>query len=125
VAYTSDESGDNEIYVTTFPGAAGKWQVTRGGGTEPRWSRDGKELFFLQTGNQIMAAPVLSGETFRIGTPTLLFVARAREPLSSTDEMTYDVTPDAKRFLVNEPIKNANAPPIHVVFNLQSMLQEK
>jgi eukaryotic-like serine/threonine-protein kinase len=125
VAYTSDESGDNEIYVTTFPAATGKWQVTRSGGNEPRWSRDGKELFFLQTGNQIMAVPVLSGETFRIGTPTPLFVARAREPISSTDEMTYDVTPDGKRFLVNEPIKNANAPPIHVVFNLQSMLKEK
>jgi Tol biopolymer transport system component len=45
VAYASNESGDWEIYVTTFPTAAGKWQVSRGGGTEPRWRGDGKEIF--------------------------------------------------------------------------------
>lgn len=44
-AYASNESGDGEVYVTTFPGAAGKWQISRGGGTEPRWRGDGKELF--------------------------------------------------------------------------------
>ena len=47
VAYASDESGNWEIYVTTFPGAAGKWQVSRGGGSEPRWRGDGKEIFYL------------------------------------------------------------------------------
>ena len=47
VAYASNESGDWEIYVTTFPGAAGKWQVSRGGGTEPRWRGDGKEIFYI------------------------------------------------------------------------------
>ena len=49
VAYASDESGDWEIYVTSFPGAAGKWQVSRGGGTEPRWRGDGKEIFYHRT----------------------------------------------------------------------------
>ena len=47
VAYASDESGAWEIYVTSFPGAAGKWQVSRGGGTEPRWRGDGKEIFYI------------------------------------------------------------------------------
>src|SRR5262249_25279903 len=47
VAYQSNESGDWEIYVTTFPTAAGKWQVSRGGGTQPRWRADGKELFYI------------------------------------------------------------------------------
>jgi hypothetical protein len=72
-----------------------------------------------------MVAPVLPGDSFRIGTPTPLFVARAREPISSSDIFTYDVTSDGKRILVNEPIKNANAPPLHVVFNAASLLKEK
>ena len=47
VAYASNESGDWEVYVTTFPAATGKWQVSRGGGTEPRWRGDGKEIFYI------------------------------------------------------------------------------
>ena len=62
VAYASDESGNWEIYVTSFPGAAGKWQVSRGGGTEPRWRGDGKEIFYIAPSGMLMAVPV-NGES--------------------------------------------------------------
>src|SRR5271155_4515738 len=55
VAYASNESGDWEIYVTTFPTAAGKWQVSQGGGTEPRWRGDGKEIFYIGAGSTLTA----------------------------------------------------------------------
>ena len=58
VAYASDESGNWEIYVTTFPGADGKWQVSRGGGTQPRWRGDSKEIYYEETSGILMAVPV-------------------------------------------------------------------
>src|SRR5260370_10577081 len=73
VAYASDESGNWEIYVTTFPGAVGKWQVSRGGGTEPRWRGDGKQLFYLGPTGTLTAGPVSTLATFstRKATPVL------------------------------------------------------
>ena len=58
VAYASNESGDWEVYVTTFPTAAGKWQVSRGGGTEPRWRGDGKEIFYIGRQEHAYGRPV-------------------------------------------------------------------
>ncbi len=65
LAYTSNESGANEVYVRPFPGAAGaRWQVSTGGGAQPRWSPDGRELFFLDGTAHLMAAQVRPGATF-------------------------------------------------------------
>jgi Tol biopolymer transport system component len=85
VAYASDESGTWEIYVTSFPGAAGKWQVSRGGGTEPRWQGDGKEIFYIAPSGMLMAVPVNGESIFATGTPAPLFQIRGRAPISSTD----------------------------------------
>jgi serine/threonine protein kinase len=117
VAYASDESGDWEIYVTTFPGAAGKWQVSRGGGTEPRWRGDGKEIFYLGPKGMLTAVPVSSEGTFSTGTPTPLFQIHARAPISSTDLYSYDVSKDGKRFLVNRYVKPEYVAPLNVVLN--------
>src|SRR5262249_15477715 len=57
IAYTSNESGGPEVYVRAFPGPAGKWQVSTGGGTNPIWSPDGRELFY-RAGSRLMAAPL-------------------------------------------------------------------
>jgi eukaryotic-like serine/threonine-protein kinase len=73
VAYASDESGAWEIYVTSFPGATGKWQVSRGGGTEPRWRGDGKGIFYLAPSGMLMAAPVNAKSDFATGSPAALF----------------------------------------------------
>jgi len=114
VAYASNESGDWEIYVTTFPGAVGKWQISRGGGTEPRWRADAKEIYYLGPTGMLMSAPVDAGETFASGTPAPLFQVRGRAPISSTDLFTYDVSKDG-RFLVNEYVKPQHVAPLTIV----------
>jgi eukaryotic-like serine/threonine-protein kinase len=117
VAYASDESGEWEIYVTTFPGAAGKWQVSRGGGTEPRWRGDGKEIFYLGAGGTLMAVPVSSDGSFSASNPTPLFRSQLRAQVSSTDLFTYDVTKDGMRFLVNRYAKPQQVAPLRIVLN--------
>ena len=117
VAYASDESSDSEIYVTSFPGANGKWQVSRGGGSEPRWRGDGKELLYIAPGGMLMAAPVAVESTFATGTPSPLFQIHGRAPISSTDVFTYDVTKDGKRFLVNRYVKPEHIAPLTIVLN--------
>jgi Tol biopolymer transport system component len=117
LAYASDESGNWEIYVTTFPGTAGKWQVSRGGGNEPRWRGDGKEIFYLGPNGMITAVPVSSQGGFATGTPTPLFQFHGRAAISSTDAFSYDVTKDGKRFLVNRYVKPEKITPLTVVLN--------
>jgi len=74
VAYASNETGKWEIYVTSFPDARGKWQVsTGGGGEQPRWRGDGKELVYLSSDGKVMAAPVTAGANFDAGTPGRAF----------------------------------------------------
>jgi Tol biopolymer transport system component len=117
VAYASNESGDWEIYVTNYPGGSGKWQVSRGGGTEPRWRGDGKEIFYLGPKGTLMAVPVVAAETFSTGAPTPLFQFHGRAPVSSTDLFTYDVAKDGNRFLINRYVKPDNIPPLTIVLN--------
>jgi len=117
VAYASNESGDWEIYVTNFPGAAAKWQVSRGGGTEPRWRGDGKEIFYLGPKSMLTAVSVSADGTFSTGTPVPLFQVHGRAPISSTDLYTYDVAKDGKRFLVNQYLKPDHIAPLTIVLN--------
>ncbi len=117
VAYASNESGDWEIYVTTYPGAAGKWQVSRGGGIEPRWRGDGKEIFYIGPKSTLTAVPVNREGTFSSGTPMPLFQFHGRTPVSSTDLFTYDVAKDGKRFLVNRYARPEHIAPLNVVLN--------
>jgi dipeptidyl aminopeptidase/acylaminoacyl peptidase len=120
VAYASDESGSWEIYVTSFPGAAGKWQVSRGGGSEPRWRGDGKEIFYIAPNGMLMAVPVDAQSVFATGTPMPLFQVHGRAPISSTDVFTYDVAKDGKRFLVNRYVKPEHVAPLTILLNAAS-----
>jgi eukaryotic-like serine/threonine-protein kinase len=117
VAYASNESGDWEIYVTAFPTAAGKWQVSRGGGAEPRWRGDGKEIFYIGAGSTLTAVPVSGAGTFAAGNPTPLFRTQLRAQVSSTDQFSYDVSRDGQRFLVNRYAKPAQVAPLHIILN--------
>jgi eukaryotic-like serine/threonine-protein kinase len=101
VAFASNESGRYELYVARFERPAEKWRVSTAGGTQPRWRRDGRELFYLAPGNQLMAVAVRPGETFESGAPSLLFKIDL-DKLNSGGEMgnDYDVTADGQRFLV-------------------------
>src|SRR3984957_1957760 len=124
VAYASNESGDWEIYVTTYPTAAGKWQVSRGGGTEPRWRGDGKEMFYIGAGSTLMAVPVTSDGTFAAGNPTPLFRTQFRAQVSSTDQFSYDVTKDGQRFVVNRYAKPVQVAPLHIILNATAELRK-
>ena len=115
VAYASDESGNWEIYVTSFPAAAGKWQVSRGGGTEPRWRGDGGEIYYLGPNGMLMAVSVNGASAFVSGTPTPLFQVYGRAAISSTDVFTYDVAKDGKRFLVNRYVKPEHVAPLTIL----------
>ncbi len=98
VAYTSDESGRFEVYVRSFPEPAGKVQVSLTGGTEPRWSRDGRELFY-RNGDQMMVARVSSQPAFTVLQRAELF--RGSFP-SNPYFAQYDVAPDGQHFLVTQ-----------------------
>ncbi|MBV9574129.1 MAG: serine/threonine-protein kinase [Acidobacteriales bacterium] len=120
VAYASNESGDWEIYVTTFPGGEGKWQISRGSGTEPRWRGDGKEIFYIGQSGMMMAATVSTDGTFSSGTPASLFPVRGRAFISSTDTFTYDVAKDGQRFLVNRYLSSEHPNPLTIILNATS-----
>ena len=122
VAYSSSESGKWEIYVTSFPDARGKWQVSSGGGTQPRWRGDGKELFYLSPDDKLMGVPVKTGANFDAGTPVALFQAYPRETVAATSEQFfYDVSRDGQKFLINTQLKSAITP-MSVVLNWPSKL---
>jgi Tol biopolymer transport system component len=123
VAYSSNESGRSQVYVVPFPGPGGKYQISTEGGQQPRWRRDGKELFFLSPGKKLMAVSIRAGANLEFGEPTVLFQTRAREPLSSEEVFTYDVSPEGQRFLINENLEQANPPPVNIVLNWTSELQ--
>jgi Tol biopolymer transport system component len=118
VAYASDESGQWEVYVSTFPAGVGKWQVSRGGGTEPRWRADGKEIFYLGPSGIINTVPVSEEDTFSTGQPEPLFPFHGRAPISSTDIFSYDVTSDGSKFLVNRYLKPDHVNPLTIVLHV-------
>jgi serine/threonine-protein kinase len=97
LAYTSDESGENEVYVTAYPGPGGKWQVSRGGGELALWRADGRELYYLGP-DHVMAVPVETGDAFRNDTPVALFELPDIVRVDWIDQI-YDAAPDGQRFL--------------------------
>ena len=124
IAYASNETGTMEIYVSPFPSVNGKWQVSTGGGQEPKWRGDGKELFYLSSDGKIMAAPVTSGASFEAGPPVALFQTHRRQPMSSQDTFSYDVSQDGQRFLVATRLDEANAAPLSIVLNWASAMEK-
>jgi Tol biopolymer transport system component len=121
VTYFSTESGRPEVYVVPFPGPGGKWQVSAGGGTWPRWGRDGKEIFYRSPDNRIMSAEMKHGNnSFEIGTARALF--ETRPYLTRTP--TFDVSPDSQRFLVTYSLMQGNVS-IALVENWDSELRNK
>ena len=98
VAYRSDESGRDEVFVRPYPGPGPKWQISTEGGDEPCWSRSGRELFYLQKDKEtkMMIVDVETKPTFRAGRPRTLFEWRYVE----SGINSYDVAPDGTRFLM-------------------------
>jgi serine/threonine protein kinase/Tol biopolymer transport system component len=124
VAYASSETGNWEVYVSPFPGFGSKWQVSRGGGEEPRWRRDGKELFYLAPDGRLMAADVRTAAGFEVGSPIAVFLTHPRQPISAMDFFSYDVTPDGQKFLVNTRVDVSNSAPLSVILNWSSEMEK-
>ena len=116
VAYVSNESGQNEVYVLPFPEGEGKSTVSSNGGRQPRWSRDGKELLYVE-GNTFVAVSVSTSPSFAVGSATPLFEHHGLRPAVSAQ---YDVSADGQRFLVAEFVglgRETSESSIHVVEN--------
>jgi eukaryotic-like serine/threonine-protein kinase len=124
VAYSSNENGRWEVYVTSFPEAHGKWQVSNAGGEQPRWRSDGKELFYLSPDGKMMSVPVTTGGNFDPGTPIALFQANPRELLATSEQFTYDVSEDGQRFLINTQMKQTETVPMSVMLNWTAKLNK-
>ncbi len=102
IAYASDDSGRWEVYVQSFPELGAKRAISSGGGSEPQWRRDGRELFYVTPDGTLMTVNVMAGATLQAGRPTPLF----RTSIPITGEMNsrrnhYVASPDGQRFLVN------------------------
>jgi protease II len=107
LAYQSDESGRPEVYVVSYPGGAGKWQISTSGGIEPCWSRDGNELFFLSSDGRLMTVPTPAGASFNPGNPQALFrVATEQSPRRNV----YCPSADGKKFLFLVPAGQNETP---------------
>jgi serine/threonine protein kinase/Tol biopolymer transport system component len=124
MAYASNETGNWEIYVSPFPGVNGKWQVSSGGGQEPRWRQDGKELFYVSAEGKMMAVTVTTGASFKAGSPVALFQTHRRQPVSSQDQFSYDVSEAGQRFLIITKVDEANAAPLSVLLNWASDIEK-
>lgn len=109
IAYASDESGQFDIYVDTFPKPGSRVRVTTAGGTEPRWRGDGREIYFRR-GTEVHAVAIAGKE---VGTSARLFDAGATI-------RAYDVTADGKRFLLNLPVSRSPPRAATLVVNWQS-----
>jgi eukaryotic-like serine/threonine-protein kinase len=123
MAYGSDESGRWEIYLQPIPATGGKWLVSNGGGTQPRWRRDGKELFYLSSDLKIMSVDVALGKTPELSAPKALFPVRIVQNAIGTDE--FVVTPDGQRFLATAATSSSAGQPLTVVLNWQEDLKKK
>jgi Tol biopolymer transport system component len=98
LAYASNESGQFQVYVRPFPSPDRSWPVSTQGGTQPRWNRDGKELFY-RIGNKMMVVDVTTSPDLALSTPRLLFEQRYAYGVSVTTP-NYDVSPDGQRFVM-------------------------
>src|SRR5262249_25601161 len=120
MAYTSDESGQSEVYVRPFPAGEGQWRISVAGGEQPRWRGDGKELFFLAANGKMMAVAVRavseSKSIFEPEAARALFDAHL-----APGGQEYDVGADGNRFLLNSV---AFAPLLNVVLNWDAGLKK-
>jgi dipeptidyl aminopeptidase/acylaminoacyl peptidase len=124
VAYATNETGDWEVYVSSFPDANSKWQVSRGGGEEPRWREDGKELFFVSPDGKLMASQVKLGASFEETAPVPLFQTRRRQKISSQDVFTYAVALNGTKFLFNTLMDQNEVPPLTIIRNWNANLEK-
>jgi Tol biopolymer transport system component len=114
VVYVSNESGRNEIYARSFPGQGGKWQVSAGGGSDPHFSADGREIFYRAPDQKVMAVDVKAGAGFETGVPKALFLGRFQP---ATARNRFVPAGDGQRFLIVAPLGRDAMAPTTIVLN--------
>jgi eukaryotic-like serine/threonine-protein kinase len=125
LAYVSDESGTNEVYVRRFPSADGKTRISLNGGNEPRWDGQGRELFYLTPDARLMAVTVNLGSNAQIGSTTALFKTRTGQARNSGFDVNFTVTRDGQRFLISTLIGGASAASTTIVLNWAAALDRR
>jgi Tol biopolymer transport system component len=122
MAYVSDENAHPQVYVRSFPDGEFKAQISTGGGAQPEWRRDGRELFYIAPDNTLMSVDVqASNGSLRASAPRALFTANVQQ--GQTIRNQYGVSPDGKRFLILSAV-NANFSPIVAVLNWRSLIKQ-
>ena len=113
------------MYIQNFPEPGGKRQVSTDGGVQPRWRRDGRELYYIANDRMLMAVPIRAGSTLEIGRPEVLFETHTVAGVSRSPSLRqqYDVSPDGQRFLLNVPSEETTSP-ITVVLNWTAGLKQ-
>ncbi len=128
ILYVSDESGRNEVYLTTFPGAEGKGQVSADGGTTPRWGARGDRIFYVQSEDRdrrLVEVPVAHDPAIRLGAPRNLFGARDAG-LDLSDNARFDVASDGERFLMIKTLRpEGERPTLVLVDNWMAEFRER
>jgi hypothetical protein len=122
IAYASNETSQTNVYVQTFPGTSGKYQISRDGGSQPVWRADGKELFYLAADGTLMAVAI-DATVHVAGVPQALFVTTA--PIFNSSQSQYAAAKDGKRFLINAIPQQSRAAPLTVVLNWQEELKQR
>jgi Tol biopolymer transport system component len=127
VAFVSDESGRDEVYVGSFPEPRGKFQISTAGGQYPRWGqgdgRNKREIFYSSLDGQVMAVSVQLGtDSLTASAPVELFSLSGADLNSA--RIPFDVTPDGQRFLVREATERARQP-LHLIVNWPALLKKR
>jgi len=118
MAYQSTESGRDEVYVRPFPNVdGGRWQLSSGGGTNPLWAHNSRELFYVDPEGRIVAVPIQLDSGFSAGSPRVIVDRPFAAALRGFGARMYDVSPDGQRFLLVKPVDGAQqkAPPPQII----------
>jgi dipeptidyl aminopeptidase/acylaminoacyl peptidase len=119
IAYVSDESGVSDVFIQSFPVPGSKRQVSTAGGKEPKWRRDGKELFYLAPDRSLMAVEVTTGQGLDVSVPKVLFHTHASD---ADGRNRYAVSRDGQRFLIESRVNHPASTSITVVLNWPTVL---
>jgi hypothetical protein len=115
LAYFSDESGRSEVYVTAFPGPGGKWQLSNGGGGNPSWSADGKQLYYTNV-DKLMVVAIQNADTFQFGAPTAL-------PIHVSEFAALGPVAPGEKFPALKALSGGQQHPQEVVLNWVGMVK--
>jgi Tol biopolymer transport system component len=128
IAYVSNESGKAEVYVRSFGldgKAGGQQMISQGGGSQPLWRSDGKEIFYISGDTKVMAVPVSTSPAFqRVGAPTALFTAPIYGAGRNPNAHRWAVMPNGQKFIIISVLTEAASEPITVIRNWTELLKK-